>query len=155
MNTLDVYDYLIETNEITSDVVNMAVHQYVYKGRVMGFRGISEKVKEKAKKIIYVSLETTKILLKYVVKVAIDIALPVVAKELAELGIDIIVEYLSKCLKKDKYKEYRKAKHELFDKIGDETKALLDKLLNKGCKIMNKQNKKLDEELNLLVKDEF
>lgn len=148
------YQQFKDIDDVDEDIVNASIQQYFYKGRRMGLIPVSAKVKDKIRKIIYVSLSTTKVLLKYAVKLAIDIVVPSVAKELIELGIDIIVEFIEDYLSKDKFKDMNEKKKKLFDSLSIEARENIELMLKKGKHIINKQNKKLEKDINKTIQRE-
>lgn len=158
MTEVDFYNYAYsqfkENDDVIEDIVDASIQQYVFKGRRMGLIGFSVNVKEKIKKIIYVSLSTTKVLLKYAVKLAIDIVVPSVAKELIEFGIDVIVELIEDYLNKDKFKELNEKKKKLMAHLSIEARENIELMFKKGKHIIKKQNKKLEKDINKTIQRE-
>ena len=143
------YQYLLKKEEIDEEVVDQSLTKYVYEGRMMG--ATTDKIKKKAKKIIYYSLETTKTLLKYGVKTALNFVLPPIAKEISNIGINVIVELIEKYLNKEEFEEFNKAKCDITEKLSDDAKSILDLILSKGKKTCKKQKRKLKSDLKEMV----
>lgn len=159
------YQYLIDLEDINEDVADVALHEYVYnnltpirmsfiKQEIVDKKEQDEtykKINKKARKIIYYSLRTTKFLLKYAVKTILNYVLPPVAKELSKFGINFIIKLIEDQLKKDKYEEFNKEKDDFYNKLSNEAKEIMNKILDNGNKICKKQNKQLKEDLNDMV----
>ena len=99
--------------DLNDDILTTIYQHYAYDGQLMGIIKLSDKMKRKIRKVIYVSLETTKILLKYLVKSVVDIVSPCVVKELINIGVDVIIELINDYLDKEKFEVFNKQKEEL------------------------------------------
>ena len=147
-------DDLINNNNdnLNDDILTTIYQHYAYDGHMMGIIKLSDKVKRKIKKVVYVSLETTKILLKYLVKSVVDIAVPGVFKELVNIGIDVLIELINDYLDKEKFETFNKQKEELFSKLSNDAVKVIEGLFRSSDKIMEKQNKKLKKDIKRIKK---
>lgn len=147
-------DLLIDKKEcdLNDDILITIYQHYAYDGQLMGIIKLSDKMKRKIRKVIYVSLETTKILLKYLVKSVVDIVSPCVVKELINIGVDVIIELINDYLDKEKFEVFNKQKEELFSKLSNESVKVIEGLFKSSDKIMEKQNKKLKKEIKRIKK---
>ena len=147
-------DLLIDKKEcdLNKDNLTTIYQHYANDGQLMGIIKLSDKMKRKIRKVIYVSLETTKILLKYLVKSVVDIVSPCVVKELINIGVDVIIELINDYLDKEKFEVFNKQKEELFNKLSNESVKVIEGLFKSSDKIMEKQNKKLKKEIKRIKK---
>lgn len=138
--------------DLNDDILTTIYQHYAYDGQLMGIIKLSDKMKRKIRKVIYVSLETTKILLKYLVKSVVDIVVPCVIKELVNIGVDVIIELINNYLDKEKFEVFNKQKEELFNKLSNESIKIIEGLFKSSDKIMEKQNKKLKKDIKRIKK---
>lgn len=154
-SNINEFDDLIideKESELNDDILTTVYHHYAYDGQLMGIIKLSDKMKRKIRKVIYVSLETTKILLKYLVKSVVDIVSPCVVKELINIGVDVIIELINDYLDKEKFEVFNKQKEELFSKLSNETVKVIKRLFKSSDKIMEKQDNKLKKEIKRIKK---
>lgn len=155
----DTYKFLYsyknnnETVKVDDFTLSSIVQQYTHNGRMMGLMDMSEKTKRKMRKIIYISLETTKLLLKHAVKRVIGVIIPGIAKELTDLGIDVIVKLIDHYLDKEKFKEFKKEKDSTFKKISNGAVKVIEMLFGNADNIIKKQNKKLKNDIKVAYQE--